>query len=642
MPLNKRAIFKIDEFDFGLSYRLDEKRKSFREAKNVMLNKKRLEKRYGIAPQSESPPAFSNPQSLSYLKRSNGSRSFLIKDAASFLRISEDGQDTFGVGLSSLSQLGRHRSITLNDRSIIADTNGLFQFDGVTMNTLGSTPPIVPTISVQTGGGSIDAGNYRVKTTFYSSVTGYESNPSPQSNEVTIVAGQFVRVFNTSNSNPNTTIDKIRIYIKRSTQVDYLFALEVPLAQANSDVLSNSLSSQVPPDNSDLPPTGGVKYLAEFNGKLVISGIEQYPNEFWMSNQDDPESFDNGGVRFALSGDGPITGMQTGFFSDSVMDPYLVIFKKNKTFVYSEIGEQPRLVELDARIGCASHDTIVVRNGDVYFMSEFGFYGISNGKIIKKDGDPYPLGGGLIDDIFTEREFDKKLNRSKFSDFFSVYYQTQDLYVTWVTEGSGQYFNKAYAFHFALDGFTEWYFPINFVFSIVGEDSSGNETIFTPSVIPASGFQSNCIHQINKNNIFKDRYFPQDSVLATEQAIEVNGVINWKDGGDYDSSFNFRELLIRAPRNQQDITVNSWVNYTLKNQTSKTYTLPDPDGTFTLDVSQLDVGILGEGRDVVTSRNDLNLCGESILIGFYQNTIDANIVVCSMQLNFSKNGNRNI
>ena len=50
MPLRGKAQLKIPKFTFGVSYRVDEKNISFRDAYNCLLNGGRLEKRNAIRP----------------------------------------------------------------------------------------------------------------------------------------------------------------------------------------------------------------------------------------------------------------------------------------------------------------------------------------------------------------------------------------------------------------------------------------------------------------------------------------------------------------------------------------------------------------------------------------------------------------
>ena len=650
MTLRKGAVLNIPQFDFGLSYRLDEKAPSFRVAKNIMINQARIEKRYGFKPLGDSPPAFPGFDGLSFFKNSKGDKVYLSKSGPNFIGLATDGLSVVSYPFT-ITKAGKFRSVTGIDRLIIADPNGLFQFNGTSINPMGARQPNTPTLAAIAGTSSLDAGDYYVQLTLYSSQTGYESNPSSATSPLAVSSGQFIQVSNIditstdSFGNTNSTIDKVRIYLKRSTQVNYLFVGEIPLGTTTFNISANATSSQVPPVGNDLPPSGGVKYLANFNKKLVIAGIEQYPNEVWFSNQDDFESFDSGGQRLAIPGDGPVTAIAVGLYNNTVLDPYLVIFKKNKTFIYSEIGDIQKLVEINTNIGCASHDTIVVRNGDVYFLSSYGWYAISNGKIVEKDNQPYQLGGYLIGDIFESKDFDLKINRNQMENFYSVYFHTQDLYITYVCDNGSNLFNKAYVYHFGKDFFTTWEFPIDFQCSVIGEGIDSQEVILAANKIITSSVnpQPNVIYQFNKDNDYQDSYYIEDDFAAPHDfPIAANAVINWRDTKDYDASSNYRELLIKAPRGQEDINVSAWVNYTYSFEKTDSMSFPDPDANFTLDQSQLDVGILGEGREIVTSRADLNLCGESILIGFSQNTIGANMIICSAQLNISRNGNRNI
>jgi hypothetical protein len=83
------------------------------------------------------------------------------------------------------------------------------------------------------------------------------------------------------------------------------------------------------------------------------------------------------------------------------------------------------------------------------------------------------------------------------------------------------------------------------------------------------------------------------------------------------------------------------VNFTLNDEYQQFLDITNPDASFILDVSSLDVDSLGDGRGAITSRIDLNQTAESILIGFFQSEANSNMIICSSQLNFSKNGNRN-
>lgn len=650
MPQLQRATLKAANFDLGLSYRLDEKALSYREVKNAMVNNRRLEKRYGIdfliKDSGGDSPNFGAINSISYFKNTNGADFYLFKAGATLYRV--DNDSTSFVSLKSgLVVDSKHRGITLNNRHFIAIGNdGLFFYDGNNFSKAGQQQPSGVTTVASGSGFSLAAGDYQVQITFYSTITGYESMPSSASTLLAVSGGQKITVSGIPATAENTFIDKVRVYLKKSTQVNYLFYSEIPLGTTSTEITSDANSSQNPPEDTQQLPIGGAKYLTEFNGRLMIAGNTQFPNEVIASNEDDPESFPDGAtaLRIAVSGDGPITGIATGLFSDTVLDPYLVIFKENSTWVYSEIGGASKLVQLNANIGCVSHDTIVVRNGDVYFLSRYGWYAIKNGRIVTKDSKPYSLGDDAIGDIFEDSGLDQYINRSKLSESFSVYFQNQDVYVTFLAANGSNEFYDAYVYNFGLDKFLKWKLPVNVVSAVTAEDSLGQEIILLGQKNPTwSIIRPSVLFKMSKNNPYADTYYPEneDSPVKVTAAIDWFAIINWIDGGDYDSTFNFREFLLRLRRYQPNITVKVWVNYTHSYSEEQEMELPEPDATFILDESYLDIDALGEGFDAVTARVDLNVTGENVLIGLFQNETNENIIITSGQLNFSKNGNRN-
>lgn len=639
MTLSRKTNLKIDRFNFGVSYKLDEKKLSFKDARNVQLKQGRLEKRHGTWPLSLA--NLSNPQSISFFKTKQQSRFYIVRLGSSFVKVDADG-DTTVIIRSDLSAIQKHRGLTWNnDRHIITNgTDGVFQYNGVTLTQVGQNQPaVVPSISAGGLPGSIPAGTYQGKISFYSTATGFESNPSSATAQLVVTAGQSIKISSIPTSASNATIDTVRVYLKRTTQADYIFYIDIPLGQAEVTIQSESFSSQTPVDNAASPPSGNVIQAIEFNRRLVLI----YENEARGSNQEDPDAFDDGEEAFiiAMSGDGPMTGGATGLFNNSVLDPYLVLFKENKTAIYSEIGGESRLVELNENIGCVSPDTIIRRNGNIYFMSKFGFYGISNGRLITKDGQPYRLGGDDIRDIFEYSDLEYMLSTSRLKNSFSFYHQERDSYVTFIYEGNNNKSYKAYAYDFETDSFLPWEFPYAVKHATTGEDTNGIEC---PILL-----QNNEENDITKPNLamkfygrnqYSDKYYLTEAD-ATFGAISAYAILNWVDGNDYERSYNYREYILRVKRGQPDVTLKAWVNFTYKNEYSNSFELPEPDATFILDQSQLDVDALGEGRDVVTARTDVNLCGESILLGFYQSENSANMVISSAQLNFSRNGNRN-
>ena len=655
MPQNLAGSLKIPEFNIGLSYRLDEKLLSYREQINGMINNRRLEKRYGIdfliKDGSGDSPDFGRINSISYFQDADSVRNYLFKSGASFYRVDNDSTSfvTLGSGFNADS---KHRGLTLNNRHMVAmGDDGLYQYVGTTFTQAGNQLPTQASIVDAAGAGALTSGDYRAQYTLYSSITGYESLPSSPSDSATITTGSL-KIFNLQSSADNKLIDKLRIYLKKSTLTEYIFYAEVPLGTLEYFITADSLSSQNPPDDTQLLPVGGAKYLTEYNGRLVVAGNSQFPNDIIFSNEDDPESFDDGAtaIRLAISGNGPVTGIATGLYSNTVLDPFLVCFKENATWIYSQIGNQAKLVRLNESIGCVSHDSIVVRNGVVYFLSRYGWFGVKNGLLISKDSKPYSLGGGAIDDIFEDSGMDQYVNISKLKNAFSFHFHVQDVYVTFIPLNGDNNFHQAYVYNFNADSFLKWSFPISIISAVVGQDSSGLETIllgqqnknYVPDVT-APGERPSALFKMSKKVGYSDTYYSEDTVSPVKQsdAISFETQIRWQDGGDYDASYNFRELLFRLKRYQPDLLIKAWVNFTYSFISSQVMELPEPDATFILDESYLDIDSLGEGADAVTARCDLNVTGENLLLGIYQNDINENIILTSGQLNFSRNGNRN-
>jgi hypothetical protein len=92
-----------------------------------------------------------------------------------------------------------------------------------------------------------------------------------------------------------------------------------------------------------------------------------------------------------------------------------------------------------------------------------------------------------------------------------------------------------------------------------------------------------------------------------------------------------------------DYDVDAKIFSSFSLQTPDDYTLDFPPSglAFTLDVSQLDVGILGDERIPVTACAHINKTGEVLLVGFYQSISGANLGLISTQITFNSNGNAN-
>jgi hypothetical protein len=730
MTHKRRNPEKIRSFDLPVSFRVNETRERFRDALNVFSNQGRAETRYGRSLFSS---LSGSVLSMSFFKQSDGTKYLIAKVGTVLYKIDSAGVATsIKTGLSSTT---KHRGITWNrgsaSRHIISiEGDGLFQFNGTTVTQIGQAPPAAPTAASSATVGTLAYTAYSIYLTFYSSITGFESNKSSAvtvnvssqkviqdltytakrlgaegdlvtitytaggvagaetisvtnnainvtiatgvttANQIkTIIEGnsaanalvsitvtgtgtngqvaaaatslttgrRAIALSNIPATADNTTIDTVRVYMKASSSADDpVFSTEVALGTTSLTISSEPTSTQAPPEASGVPLSGGGKFLAEFNRKLVYAGNSTYKNDAFFSEEDFPDAFNDGAAdgRLILTPiySGEITGLATGLFNDSIMDPYLVIFKKRSIHVYSEIGGEPRFVPISAEVGCVSHDTIKVKNGNVYFLSEQGWRVIQNGRLVTdKDENPVTLGDGDIDDIFTSPGYVYEVNRSQIENAFSVFYQDLDQYMTWVAEGSSTSFGKTYVYEFKpkIKGFKPYQFNTAATCACTGEDSSNREVVF---MADSSG-------KIYTHSIRESR--ADDDVSGTEQIIPAFAMLSWIGGNDKAVSQNFRDLHVEAIGSSNAITVKTWTNYTLRDLTAHAFEFPNPTSGIELDVSRLDEGIFGDERNIVPAVVDLNRTGRNILIGFYQSILNANINLVTAQLEMSQNRNRN-
>lgn len=633
MPLNLRASKKVKRFDMPVSYRVYEKRDRLSDARNVFTNQDRLDTRFGTS--RKNAVALDGPIiSLSSFIKTDGTVYNIAKVGTTLVSVSDTGaHTTIKTGLTAST---KHRGTTLNNRHIIAiEVDGLFSWDGSTFAPLGQAAPATLTATIASGGALTDTNIYQAAITYYASSVGFETNAQTSSNVTASGANLRVALTDIPTAPENGLIDKIRIYLKNVTNDgEFLFISEQDLGITTFNIDAESTSTQQPPTLNGPPLAGGGKYLSLFNSKLVYSGNNSFKNDVFFSEEYLPDAYNPLDTQTVLSitGQGDVTGLAVGLFSDSSLDPFLVIFKRKSTHIYSEIAGQPKLVPISNQIGCVSHDTIQVKNGVVYFLSEEGWRAISNGIMIKdQQGDAITLGGGDIDDLFKTPGYVYEINRSNITGCFSVYYPTLDQYITWVAEGSNAAYSKAYVYEFETGGFKPYEFAAIATCATLGEDSSGRNIVMYGT---NEGY-------ILTHSILEPRS-DVDSV-GVEVSIPAFAVMPWTPGddGDFDASYNFRELILRALVSSITLNVKTFLNFDLSDIIKYDYTFTDPNSGFVLDLSRLDEGVFGNERAIVTTRNDINRVGETMAIGFYQDTIGANIGLVAAQLDMSKNGNRN-
>lgn len=609
--------------------------KNLSDARNVFDNKGVTETRYGIK-RFNTTSLGGSVLSLSYFKLSNGTSYKLAKVGTVLYSIAASGAHTaIKTGLSATT---KHRAVTLNDRHIIAiESDGLYSYNGTLFTALGQAPPTTGSTAIAAGGSLIAGINYQAGITFYSSSTGFETNIKELTYSAAAAGNKQIDITSIPATAANTTIDKVRIYIKNmGTEVlsanPYLYVAEISLGTTTYSITAPSISTIVPPTKNAPPQAGGGKYIALFGKKIAYAGNSNFLGEVFISEAYLPDAFDGNAatqVILQAEGQGPITGLGVGFYNQQFLSPYIAIFKKSTISIYSELNNIPILTTLDAHIGCISNETIKVRNGSVAFMSSGGWYVVTDG-IINKDptGNPARLGLGAIDDIFTRPGWSNELNIPQASAFFSAYYSTDAHYLTFVSEGASTAIIKAYVYEERINGFRIYSFNTALTCATEAEDADGYQVVLL-------GDATGTVFTYSSRNSRSD-----ETNTGLTQSIPAFILLPYIQPGEDSNSYNYRTLTVRAIASANAITVRAFTTLSLTSYDSYEYDFPNTTTGFILDSSMLDVNVFGDERSPVTYMADLNKTGEVLLVGFYQDVENANISLISAQISLNKNGNR--
>lgn len=629
MSVKKKAQASFKRLSVPVSYRLLDNK--LYDARNVFDNKGVTETRHGL--QVYNAVSLGGPVlSLSFFKNVSDTRYKLAKVGTSIYSVSASGSHTaVKTGLTSTT---KHRGVTLNNRHIVSvEGDGLFSYNGTVFTQLGQAAPTAPTVAAAAGGSLTDGNTYQVALTFESSSTGFESNFSESATQAVAGANLTLALSGIPTTAANATIDKVNIYLKDVTDASaYLYVDQISLGTATYNITAESTSSITPPTTNAPPISGGGKFLTVFGKKLAYAGNSTFPNDVFLSEENLPDAFDDtlNGVVLNIPGQGAITGLATGLFNDSVLNPFLVIFKKNSTTIYSEIGDIPTQSTIDSHVGCVSHDTIRVRNGIVYFMSENGWYAVANGSLIKDDsGRPISLGNGDIDDIFSRSGWTYELNTTNYANMFSAYYSTLNQYLTFISEGSNTSIYKCYVYEERIGGFRVYEFPHILKSGIDGEDDNGNQAVFL-------GDDQGYLFTYSTRNPRHD-----DTTAGVAQAISAFVLLPFIQPDEHNRTYNWKEITVRAMNSDYDLDLKIFASFSLQSPDAYSLSFPPSGLAFTLDVSQLDVGVLGDERIPVTACAHINKTGEVLLVGFYQSEIGSNMGLISTQVTYNMNGNAN-
>ena len=536
---------------------------------------------------------------------------------------------------SLLTASNKHRAVTIRGRHIVAmGSNGLFSWDGTTWSKLGQSIPAALTATVSSGGSLLADTAYNLAYTFYDSTNGFETNIGAAVKKTTTSSNKTLSSISAVASDAdNNNIDKVRIYLQDSTNNgSYLFIEEIALGATPTDISAVPTSSNTPPTkNAEPQTTGGMQYLAVFGNKIAASGNSTFPSDVFLSTADIPDGWDDtsSGLTIQSAGQGPVTGLGVGFYSgqQSLKVPFLCIFKRTSIEVYDATNG---VSTISKDVGCVAHDTIQEINGAIYFMSTIGWHVIVNGRMQTDENlDAYQLADGDLKSIFTQTGFKHQLSKTNIKNAFSVYYPTLDQYMTFASTAGRTDFVRSFNYELDIGGFRPYEFPINIIDAALAEDSAGEDIILFAT---AGGY-------IMKHSIKENRADTLED--NTTQAIDAFFHLPWIYGEDFDATFNFGCVIFKALESGSTITARYFLDYQLSEPTLQTFDFDSDDSGFVLDLSKLDEGVLGDGRTVVKYEGEVLKTGQSLLVGFYQNVLNASMNMIRGQIDISKNGNPN-
>lgn len=196
------------------------------------------------------------------------------------------------VGLST----NRPSLVTFNALLFFYNGVACFLYDGTGTRQIGITPPAAaPTDNGNIAGSLVIGANYIWAYTYYNSVTGAESSPSPLSAAITIGAGGGRQLNITAGS--ATTADTIRVY--RTVANGGILFLDgttgIASVTYNSTVSDAGLSTEMELDNSRITDWGEPRYATVSQNRVFVTGFSDTPSRVRFSKIGQsgpmPESF---------------------------------------------------------------------------------------------------------------------------------------------------------------------------------------------------------------------------------------------------------------------------------------------------------------------------------------------------------------
>jgi len=196
--------------------------------------------------------------------------------------------------------------------------------------------------------------------------------------------------------------------------------------------------------------------------------------------------------------------------------------------------------------------------------------------------------------------------------------------MTFVAEGANNEIRKAYVYEEKIGGFRVFDFKTSLTCACEAEDDDGYQCILI-------GDKTGILFSYSNRNDRTDQDY-----AGASQTIPAYVILPFIRPGEDDCTYNFRFLTLRALASSNALTVRAFPGFSL--QSYESFSCEFDETGFVLDLSQLDVDVLGDERLPVTALVDINKTAETMAIGFYQDIANANIGLISAQLSLNKNG----
>lgn len=270
-----------------------------------------------------------------------------------------------------------------------------FVYDGTSTRQIGITAPVsAPTYTAQINGNLEQSSNYIFCYTYYNSVTGAESSPSPASATMTtggsaVTDGLTIAI----TAGSSTTADTIRVW--RSVAGGATLFLDgttgISSTSYNSTVADAELGDELELDNSRPPKC---PYAVVAGNRIFIAGDSNNPNRVYYSkigiNGAMPESFQADDFADCNPNDGDII-IALGVANDTV-----IVLKEKSVGKLNSIQIATNTLELEGsqkfiyeelanKISCVSHHAAVTVDKYFFWLGKDDVFG-TDGDSIQRHG----------------------------------------------------------------------------------------------------------------------------------------------------------------------------------------------------------------------------------------------------------------